>query len=108
MEELKFTEDHENQIVLITTPKRKHRIKVYVPIGNFAHWKISYEDGKPIEGLSEGVFLSRKRAMNAVSLWNITAKKTKDAKQFELFGDKEPPVLKRKSVSGTRSKTDTS
>jgi len=103
MVELNFSEDYENQIITCETPKRKVSIKIFVPVGAFAHWKITYGDGKPIEGLSEGVFLSRREAKNAVIEWERTATKTKEAKQFELFGDKQPPALKRKKVSGARA-----
>lgn len=101
---LKLTEDYENQIVFVSTPKRKQRIKVFVPVGSFAHWHIRYENGKPIDGL-DGVYLSRKEAMKAVILWERNTKKTEDAKQFELFGDKEPPVLKRKVKRAARTQT---
>jgi hypothetical protein len=97
MEELKFTEDYERQVILCSTPKRKTKIKIYVPVGNLAQWRVCYEDGKPIEELS-GAYMSRKLAIQAVVLWLETTKKTKEAKQFELFGDKEPPVLKRKKI----------
>jgi hypothetical protein len=96
MEGLKFTEDHERQVILCSTPKRKVKIKIFVPVGAFARWKILYEDGKEIDGLSTGSFTSRKLAIEAVKQWEQKASKTKEAKQFELFGDKEPPVLKRK------------
>ena len=104
MVELKFVEDCENQIITCSTPKRKVDIKIFLPVGQFPHWKITYSDGKPIEGLSEGVFLSRRDAKNAVIFWERDAVKTKEAKQYELFGDKQPPVLKRKKVaSGPRA-----
>lgn len=107
-EELSFVEDADNQIILVTTPKRKQKIKIFVPIGNFARWKITYEDGKPIEGLSSGFFLSRKVALEAIVVWERGAKKTEGAKQYELFGEKTPPVLKRKKVrNGSRAKTNT-
>ncbi len=101
-EPLVFTEDADNQTILATTSKRKQKIKIFVPIGNFARWFITYEDGKYISGLSGGSYLSRKAAMQAVTLWEVDARKTENAKQFELFGDKEPPVLKRKKISGAR------
>ncbi len=101
-EPLVFTEDADNQIILVTTPKRKQKIKIFVPIGNFARWFIVYEDGKYVSGLSDSSYLSRKAAMQAVIRWEVDARKTQEAKQFELFGDKEPPVLKRKKISGAR------
>lgn len=106
-EPLVFAEDAERQVIFCTTPKRKQKIKIFVPVGNFARWKILYEDGKPIYELSNGYYLSRKEAIRAVVQWEKSAKKTQEAKQFELFGDKEPPVLKRKKVRGTRVKTNT-
>lgn len=107
-EPLVFVEDAERQVIFCTTPKRKQKIKIFVPIGNFAHWRIIYEDGKYISDLSYGSYLSRREAIRAVVQWEKLAKKTQEAKQFELFGDKEPPVLKRKKVrNGTRAKTDT-
>lgn len=108
MDELSFEERPEDQIVFCTTPKRKQRIKVFIPVGNFARWWIVYEDGKYISELSDGTYLSRKLAIRAVVQWEKGAKKTQEAKQFELFGDKEPPVLKRKKVyNGSRAKTNT-
>ena len=101
-EPLVFTEDADNQIILVTTPKRKQKIKIFVPLGNFARWFITYEDGKYVSGLSNGSFLSRKAAMQAVVLWEVSAKKSQEAKQYELFGDKVPPVLKRKKIRGAR------
>ena len=101
-EPLVFTEDADNQIILVTTPKRKQKIKIFVPVGNIARWLIVYEDGKYISGLSDGSYLSRKAAMLAVTLWEVDARKTQEAKQYELFGDKIPPVLKRKKISGAR------
>ena len=101
-EPLVFTEDADNQIILVTTPKRKQKIKIFVPLGNFARWFITYEDGKYVSGLSNGSFLSRKAAMQAVTLWEVDAKKSQEAKQYELFGDKVPPVLKRKKIRGAR------
>ena len=106
-ERLVFVEDAEKQIILVTTPKRKQKIKIFVPVGNFARWFITYEDGKPIPGLSNGTYLSRKVAIKAVVQWEMDAKKTVEAKQYELFGDKIPPVLKRKKISGSRAKTNT-
>jgi hypothetical protein len=104
MAELSFTEDYERQIILVSTPKRKLKIKIFVPIGGRILWRITYEDGKPVEGLGAGSFLSRKEALKAVTQWERKARKTENAKQFELFGDKEPPVLKRKKVrNGTRT-----
>jgi len=100
---IKFEEQPDNKIVYCTTPKRKNRIKIHVPLGQFPYWKIVYEDGKPIEGLSEGVFLSRLDAMKQVTDWELKTKATEEAKQFELFGDKEPPVLKRKKVRASAS-----
>lgn len=109
MVELSFTEDHERQIILCSTPKRKIKVKVFVPIGSFARWHITYEDGRQIEGLSENTYTSRKLALQAVVQWEQTIKKSKDAKQYELFGDKEPPILRRKQVrNGARAKTNTS
>ncbi len=99
---LVFVEDAEAQIVLASTPKRKQRIKIFVPVGGTVFWRITYEDGKAISSLSEGVYTSRGDAMKAVTEWERRAKKTEDAKQFELFGDKEPPVLKRKKTRGAR------
>jgi len=104
---LSFTEDCDNQVILGTTPKRKRKIKIFVPVGSFARWKITYDNGKAIDELS-GSYLSRKEAMKAVTTWERTAKKTVDAKQHELFGDKEPPVLKRKPVRGARAEANTS
>ncbi|MHA2351327.1 MAG: hypothetical protein ACXADL_17045 [Candidatus Thorarchaeota archaeon] len=95
MDELSFTEDRENHIMLFTTSKRKIKIKAYIPIGRTPFWVIVYEDGRPVEGL-KGKWLTRRDVIKAVNLWDMSAKKTKDAKQFELFGDKKPPVLKRK------------
>ncbi len=102
-EPLVFTEDADNLVILVTTPKRKQKIKIFVPVGNFARWFIVYEDGKHISGLSDGSYLSRKTAMQAVVLWEARARKTEEAKQFELFGDKTPPVLKRKKTRVTRA-----
>ena len=104
-EHLVFVEDAENQIILVTTSKRKQKIKIFVPIGNYGRWWISYEDGTPVKCLSKGSFLSRKQAMQAVIQWERDAKKTQEAKQYELFGDKTPPVLIRKKISGSRAKT---
>ena len=101
-EPLVFTEDADKQIILVTTPKRKQKIKIFVPVGNFVRWFIVYEDGKYISGLSDGSYLSRKAAMQAVTLWEVDARKTQEAKQYELFGDKTPPVLKRKKIRGAR------
>ena len=101
-EPLVFTEDADNQIILVTTPKRKQKIKIFVPLGNFARWFITYEDGKYVSGLSHGSFLSRKAAMQAVVFWEASAKKSQEEKQYELFGDKVPPVLKRKKIRGAR------
>jgi hypothetical protein len=98
MAELKFEEDCEKQIIWVETPKRKARLKIFVPVSNIVHWRISYEDGRPVEGLSENRYTSRLFAIKAVEVWEATTKKTKDAKQYELFGDKQPPVLKRKRV----------
>jgi len=98
MDGLKVTEDHDNQVLWVETPKRKARLKVFIPVGNTIQWRISYEDGRPIEGLSNSVYTSRLFAMKAVEMWEKSTKKTKDAKQYELFGDKQPPVLKRKRV----------
>jgi hypothetical protein len=97
-EALIFVEDAEAQIIFVSTPKRKQKIKIFVPVGNFARWFITYEDGKHIPGLSNGSYLSRKVAIRAVIQWEMDAKKTQEAKQYELFGDKIPPVLKRKKA----------
>ncbi len=102
-EPLIFTEDADNQVILVTTSKRKQKIKIFVPVGNFARWFIVYEDGKYVSGLSGGSYLSRKAAVQAVVLWEADARKTENAKQYELFGDKEPPVLKRKKIRGARA-----
>ena len=104
---LEFVEDCDAQVILGTTPKRKQKIKIFVPVGSFARWKITYDNGKPIDELP-GYYLSRREAMKAVTLWERAAKKTIDAKQFEFFGDKEPPVLKRKRVRGARAEANTS
>jgi len=101
-----FKEHPEDQIIFCTTSKRKQKIKIFVPVGNFARWKILYEDGREITKLSDGYYLSRREAIKAVVEWERTAKKTQDAKQFELFGDKTPPVLKRKKIrNGPRAET---
>lgn len=106
-EGLSFVEQPENQIVLCSTPKRRDRIKIHVPVGQFPYWEICYENGGEIESLG-GRWMSRMDAIKAVTLWERTAKKTEGAKQFELFGDKQPPVLKRKKVrNGPRDKTNT-
>lgn len=101
MAEISFEENFEEKVVYCTTPKRKNRIKIHIPLGNFPYWKIVYEDGNPIEGLSEGVFTSRLDAIKCVKEWERTAKATESAKQYELFGDKKPPELKRKKVRGS-------
>lgn len=108
MGELSFEEDPEEQVIFCTTPKRKHRIKIFVPVGNFARWKIVYEDGKDIPNLSNGSWLSRSLAIRAVVQWEMDVKKTQEAKQFELFGDREPPVLNRKKKRGTTVTANTS
>jgi len=104
---LSFVENCDDQIILVSTPKRKQKIKIFVPVGSFARWKITYDNGKAIDELP-GYYLSRREAMRAVTIWERTAKKTMDAKQFEIFGDKEPPVLKRKRVRGARAEANTS
>lgn len=105
---LSFTEQPENQIILCTTPKRRDKIKIYVPVGQFPYWKICYENGGEIEGLG-GRWMSRGDATKAVIQWERLAKKTEGAKQFEMFGDKQPPVLKRKKTrNGPRAKTNIS
>ncbi len=104
---LSFVEDCDNQIILGTTPKRKQKIKIFVPIGSFARWKITYDNGHPIDELP-GYYLSRREAMKAATTWERATKRTVDAKWDELFGDKEPPVLKRKPVSGARAEANTS
>lgn len=98
-----FKEYHEDQIILLSTPKRLHKIKIFVPISNFARWKIVYEDGTPIPELSDGYYLSRMDAIRAVTMWERSIKKTQEAKQFEIFGDKKPPILKRKKTRGPRA-----
>lgn len=102
MVELNIKEDHENQIILITTSKRKARIKLFIPFGNRIQWRIVYEDNKYIKGLSEGSYTSRKLALAAVGRWEEKASQSVKAKQLELFGDKKPPVLKRKVKDGAR------
>jgi hypothetical protein len=103
MGELSFVEDRENHVMLFTSPKRKAKIKAYIPNARSPHWVILYEDGRPVEGLG-GKWITRVDVIKAITVWDHSAKKTKDAKQFELFGDKEPPVLKRKQrVRGARA-----
>ena len=92
---LLFEEDPEEQLITCTTPKRKLKIKIFVPIGQFSRWKIRYEDGTAIEGL-DGYWLSRLEAIRALRIWEVAAKKTDLAKKQEIFGDRKPPVLKRK------------
>ena len=106
--ELNFVEDTDAQIVWVTTPKRRKKIKIFVPVGNYARWHIAYEDGSHVENLSNGTYLSRKAAIYAVVAWDTMATQSQDARLYELFGDKEPPVLKRKPVRGARAKANTS
>lgn len=108
MEELKVTEEPENQILWIETNKRKSKLKVFVhPADGFGFWRVAYEDGRKINDLA-GKFLSKSEALKAVREWIAKTKKSETAKQYELFGDKEPPVLKRKKVRGRTSSTDDS
>ena len=99
---LEFIEDCERQIILVSTPKRRQKIKIFVPVGGRTLWRILYEDGNFIPCLSNGSYISRSAAIRAVIQWEMDTKKTVDAKQYELFGDKEPPVLKRKKIRGAR------
>ncbi len=101
---LKVEESPELKIVYVTTPKRRERIKIHVPRGQFPYWEICYENGVPIEGL-KGKWMSRLDAIKSVVAWERKAKKTDGAKKQELFGDKEPPVLKRKPIRGSRAQT---
>lgn len=102
---LSFEEDPEEQVILCTTPKRRQKIKVFIPVGNSISWRITYEDGNPVPNLSNGCYLSRSLALKAVTQWERSTKKTITARQFELFGDREPPVLRRKKIRGSRAKT---
>lgn len=98
---LKFEQDQDNcerQVIRVKTAKRKIGLKLFIPLGQYNHWHIAYEDGRPVKGLSDSVYTSRLFAMKAIELWEELATKSEDAKQHELFGDKQPPVLKRKRV----------
>ena len=88
----------DTQVIKATTPKRKIGIKIFIPHGQCNLWHIAYEDGRAVEGLSDSIYTSRFFAMRAFEKWERLTKKTKDAKQYELFGDKQPPILKRKRV----------
>jgi hypothetical protein len=91
-------EDHENKTIWLTTPKRESRIKVFVPeFSGYPFWRIRYEDGTTIPELT-GVFLSRREAIKALELWEESTKVSKTKYQNDLWGHKEPPVLKRKKV----------
>lgn len=105
MDELKFEEHYEEQVILCTSPKRKTKIKIFVPLGGSSMWRVQYEDGHKIDHFESMSFTSRKLAIQAVRDWEKTISKTKEAKHSELFGDKKPPVLKRKTIRGARTKT---
>lgn len=108
MEDIKVTEEPEKQIVWVTTNKRKNKIKIFVhPMDGFGFWRVGYEDGRPIPEIG-GRFLSKNEALKEVKKWLIQVKQSKEAKQYELFGDKQPPELKRKQVRARASTTDIS
>lgn len=110
MEDIKVVEEPEKQLIWIETDKRKNRIKIYVPqYSVYGHWRVAYEDGRPIEEIP-GSFLSRREAILHVKNWLRITKQSKQAKQYQLFGDKEPPVLRAKKVkaSARTSTTDNS
>ncbi len=99
VDELSFTEDFEEQVILIKTNKRKEKIKIFVPLSGFAHWKISYENGKEIPELN-GVYLSRLDAIKAVTFWLQKTKISEKAKHDAWFKpEKERPELKRKKAA---------
>ena len=106
MDGVKFEEVVDEKVVYCTTPKRKNRLKIFVPIGNFPFWKVTYEDGRAVDGL-EGSFTSRLDAMKCVADWETRVLPTDEAKQLEMFGDKQPPVLKRKKIRDTKPRSKT-
>ncbi len=98
-------EDYENQIVWVTTEKKKNRIKIYVPMNGTATWKIAYEDGRQIPEL-KGAYTSPKNAIEAIVKWERKAKTNNAVKHDEWFGPDQKKQLRTKR--GTRAKTDNS
>lgn len=91
----KLEENFESKIVWLTTPKRKERIKVFVPANGLSFWKVSYERAGDIPELN-GVFTGRKEAIKAVVNWLRETKETKEVLHDIWFGDKETPELQTK------------
>ena len=88
-------EDIENRIILLQTPKREKRIKLYYPrLMNNAFWMVSYEDGTTVSEELSGGFTNKQFALKALNAWEESVSMTPNAR----YKDKTPPVLKTKGA----------
>jgi hypothetical protein len=91
-------EDPSGKLLWVTTEKRDKRIKVFIPeFNNFSFWYIKYEDGTEVPELT-GAWLTKREAVKALEFWEQETKVSKTKYRKDLWGDKEPPELKRKKV----------
>ena len=98
-------ENPDEKYIIVKVKGRKSPLRIYVPEFNqFGFWEIRYHDtNQKVPGL-QGSYISKQEALRAVKKWATRIKPTIDAKSEERFGDKPIPVLKRKKISGSKSK----